>query len=123
MRRKDGDVRDRERLAHMLKAASDAVAIAAGRSRHELDRDIMLQHALVHCVEVIGEAAARVTEAGRARAPDLPWPKIVGMRHILVHAYYKIDYDAVWRVVIEDIPAMTSVLEKALVGWSDASGV
>lgn len=107
----------------MLKAASDAVAIAAGRSRHELDRDIMLQHALVHCVEVIGEAAARVTEAGRARAPDLPWPKIVGMRHILVHAYYKIDYDAVWRVVIEDIPAMTSVLEKALVGWSDASGV
>ena len=50
-------------------------------------------------MEIVGEAAARVSDEARARIPGLPWPRMVGMRHILVHAYYRVDYDAVWRVV------------------------
>jgi hypothetical protein len=50
---------------------------------------------MAHCVSIIGEAVARVSEDGRAKAPALPWPRIAGMRHILVHAYYEIDLDAV----------------------------
>ncbi|HLL90231.1 MAG TPA: HepT-like ribonuclease domain-containing protein [Tepidisphaeraceae bacterium] len=80
-------------------------------------RDVALQHALVHCVEVIGEAAARVSEAGRSRLPDLPWARMVGMRHILVHAYFNVDYDAVWRVVTEHVPAMIPLLERAAAEW------
>ena len=77
----------------------------------------MLLRALVQCIEVIGEAAARTTDAGRAKAAGLPWPKIVGMRHILVHAYYQIDPDAVWRVVMEDLPHFAAEVEKALGTW------
>ena len=117
MRREDGQAGDRERLAHMLRAARDAVAISAGRTRAELEQDIMLQHALVRCVEIIGEAAARITEAGRAHVPDLPWARMVGMRHILAHAYFKVDYDAVWRVVVEHIPAMIPLLDTAIADW------
>ena len=108
---------DRPRLEHMLQAARDAVTIAVHRERAELDSDILLRHALVHCVQLIGEAAARVGDEGRARVPDLPWPRIVGMRHILVHDYFKIDHDAVWRVVTEHIPLMIPVLEAALANW------
>ncbi len=108
---------DQERLTHMLRAAQDAVAIATGRRREELDTDILLPHALIHCVQVIGEAAARVTDAGRAHVTGLPWPRMVGMRHILVHDYFNVDLDAVWRVVNEHIPGMIPVLQAALTCW------
>ena len=49
--------------------------------------------------------------------PALPWPRVVGMRHILVHAYYKVDLDAVWRVVAEHVPQMVALLEQALKDW------
>ncbi|HEY8667942.1 MAG TPA: HepT-like ribonuclease domain-containing protein [Tepidisphaeraceae bacterium] len=101
----------------MLEAARDAVAIAAGRKREEMESDILLRHALIHCVEVIGEATARVGDAGRTRVPELPWPRIVGMRHILVNDYFRVDHDAVWRVVAEHIPQMIPLLESALANW------
>lgn len=106
MGRHKRETTDRDRLEHMLCAARDAVAISQGRQRSDLDHDVMLQHALVHCVQMIGEAASRVSEANRVRVATLPWTRIVGMRHILVHAYFNVDYDAVWRVVTEHIPAM-----------------
>ncbi len=110
---------DRERLEHMLEAARDAVAIAATRTREELDSNILLRHGLVHCVQLIGEAAAGISDAGRARVPGLPWTRIVGMRHILVHHYFNVDHDAVWRVVTEHIPEMIPLLEAVLANWPE----
>jgi uncharacterized protein with HEPN domain len=103
---------DRERLRHMLEGARDAVAFAKRRNRVDLDNDRMLLHALVHCVEVIGEAAARVSEMTRQLHPSLPSPKMVGMRHILIHAYFEIDGDAVWRVVVEHLPDLIRNLRR-----------
>jgi uncharacterized protein with HEPN domain len=117
--RREGGIDDRDRLEHMLRAGRDAVTIATGRTRADLDHDLLLQHALVHCVEIIGEAAARVADEVRGRVPGLPWPRMVGMRHILVHAYYRVDYDAVWRVVTEHIPQMIPLLEAALAPWQE----
>lgn len=103
----------------MLRSARDAIAIARGRQRTDLDHDVALQHALVHCVQLIGEAAARIGELNRQRIATLPWTKIVGMRHILVHAYFNVDYDAVWRVVTEHIPGMIPLLDEALSSWRE----
>lgn len=108
---------DRERFEHMLRAARDAISYARGRTRQDLDLDSMLLRALTNCVQVIGEAAARTTDAGRNMAPSLPWTKMVGMRHILVHAYYSIDADAMWRVVHQHLPTLMSELEAALARW------
>lgn len=108
---------DRERLAHMVCAAREAIGFAQGRTRADLDRDRMLLRALVNCVQDIGEGASRVSDAGRRRAPRLPWPKIVGMRHILVHAYYNIDVDAIWRAVKTSLSALVGELEAALRSW------
>jgi uncharacterized protein with HEPN domain len=117
--RRSDEIGDRDRFEHMLSACRDAASYARGRAREDLDRESMLLRALVQCVEVIGEAAARTTDEGRARVPGLPWSRIVGMRHILVHAYYQIDADAVWRVVTEHVPQMVVLLEEALAQWPD----
>lgn len=101
----------------MLNAARDTVTITSDRRRSELDSDILLRHALIRCVQLIGEAAARIGDSTREQIPDLPWPRMVGMRHILVHDYFKVDHDAVWRTATEHIPLMIPLLEVALANW------
>ncbi|MCC7387839.1 MAG: DUF86 domain-containing protein [Phycisphaerales bacterium] len=91
-----------------------------GRERGDLESDDMLRRAVKDCVQEIGEAAARVSDEGRARAPRLPWAKIVGMRHILVHVYHDLDNDAIWRVVADDLPVLTADLEAALSVWPES---
>lgn len=110
---------DRVRCEHMLVAARQAVEFLSGRTREELDTDHMLRRAVKDCVQEIGEAAARVTDEGRVRVPDLPWGKIVAMRHILVHAYFEVDVDTIWKVATIHLPPMIGTLEAALARWSN----
>jgi len=121
MQRKDGSrpLSDRIRMQHMLDAARQAIEFTADRQRLDLDTDAMLRRAVKDCVQEIGEAAARVTDAGRARAPGLPWNQIVGMRHRIVHVYYDIDTDALWEVVDRDLPELAKQLDEAIASWSE----
>ena len=116
-RGKDNVVQDRVRLLHMRDAAIDASAYLRGRTRADFDSDSMLLRAVVHCLQVIGEAAARVSDETRASAPQIPWKKIVGMRHILVHVYYDIDADTVWRVAETDLAPLLKLITEALDQW------
>lgn len=79
---------DTVRLRHMLDAAREAVAFAAGRKRADLDHDRMLVLALVKDIEIIGEAAYQISQQTREQFPNIPWEDIIGMRHRLVHAYF-----------------------------------
>jgi len=78
---------DRLRMQHMLDAAHHVTMFIQDRSRRDLDTDPMLVRALMNAVQEIGEAAARISDAGRERADDVPWGQIVAMRHVLVHVY------------------------------------
>ena len=119
--RRDGSkpLGDRVRLLHMLDAARQALQFADGRDRQDLDDDAMLRRALKDCVQEIGEAAANVGEPGRARAAQLPWPKIVGMRHRMVHVYYDINCDALWEVVVRELNPLIVALVSALKDWPE----
>ena len=77
---------DLTRLRHMLDAANDAIRFAADRQRADLDGDRMLLLSLLKCIEIVGEAASRVSTRTQANLPDLPWADIVGMRNRLIHA-------------------------------------
>lgn len=77
----------------------------------------MLLRALTNAVQEIGEAAANISDAGRSRVPGLPWGQIVAMRHVLVHIYWGVDRDRLWRTAIEDIPVLIVELEAACVTW------
>jgi uncharacterized protein with HEPN domain len=98
----------------MLDAARDAIAFMHGKSRSDLDRDRKLLLAVVKCIEIIGEAAAKVSAGQRTALPTVPWPAITGMRNRLIHGYYDIDHDQVSETVAKDLPPLVESLRRAL---------
>lgn len=105
---------DQARLRDMLDYAGQAIRAIEGRSRADLNSDDVLRLALERCVEVIGEAAAHVSDATRARMTSIPWHKIIGMRNRLVHGYGAIDHDILWDVVSVQLPALVLQIEEAI---------
>jgi len=105
---------DTIRFHHMLDAAREAVSFAAGCSRADLDSNRMLNLSLVRLIEIIGEAAGRVSPEAQKSYPQIAWPEIVGMRHRLAHGYDAIDLDIVWEVVNGDLPKLIVQLEALL---------
>lgn len=105
---------DLVRLRHMREAAAYAQEMAASRPRSDLDENVMLRMALIHCLEILGEAASKVTPETRAQIPSIPFAQIVSMRHRLIHAYFDVDLDIVWTTVVEDLPPLLVALDAAL---------
>ena len=105
---------DRIRLRHMLDAAREAVEFARNSCRKDLDGDRKLTLALVKDVEIIGEAAYQISEDTRRTLPEILWEDIVGMRHRLVHAYFDINLDILWKTVQEDLPPLVRILSEKL---------
>jgi uncharacterized protein with HEPN domain len=105
---------DRWRVRHMADAAEQALAFVQGRQRADLDTDAMLRLALTRAVEIVGEAAAQVSDAGRNECPDVPWQQIVGMRNRLVHAYFDINADILWDTVLLALSPLLAQLRAAL---------
>jgi uncharacterized protein with HEPN domain len=101
---------DRVRIAHMIDAADAIGGFMAGRTRADLDSDRMLLFAVVRAIEIIGEAAARVTNETRQACSDIPWNAIVSMRNRLIHGYFNIDVAIVWKTATDEIPALLKKL-------------
>jgi uncharacterized protein with HEPN domain len=102
------------RLRHMLDHAQEAVLMIAGKRREDLGRERLLELALVRLVEIVGEAAARVSPQGQSEYPTIPWRQVVGMRHRLVHGYDRVDLDVLWDTIEDDLPPLIAELEKIL---------
>jgi len=101
-------------LRHMFDHAREAVHMAAGRGRNDLKQDRMLELALVRLVEIVGEAAARVSNDGRQRYGAIPWPEVRGLRNRLVHGYDTVDLDILWDIIHDDLPPLIVELERIL---------
>ena len=98
-------------LLDMLVAARDAAAFAEGVSYTEFERDRRTQLSILKSLEIVGEAAAHISEDTRKKHPAIPWPEIVGMRNRLVHVYFDIDLPLVWDTVCNDLPVLIARLE------------
>lgn len=96
----------------MLEAALEASDHAKGRTRSDLDSDRQLVHSLVRCLEIIGEAASRVTPEFRETHPDIAWVDIIGMRNRLIHAYFDMNLNVVWRTVTEELSPLIAELQR-----------
>jgi uncharacterized protein with HEPN domain len=107
-------VRDpRERLRDMLEAIA-AIERHLHRGKADFERDELLQGWFVRNLQIIGEAARTLPEEVRALAPEIEWPKIIGMRNVLVHGYFDIDTDIVWTAASRDAPALKPGIEQLL---------
>lgn len=98
----------------MLDAIQSAFTFVIGRERAHIDTDQMLQFALVRAVEIVGEAASKVSSEGRSELPDVDWLDVVGMRNRLVHAYFDINKDILWATVQISLPELKRVLQAYL---------
>ena len=105
---------DRIRLHHLLDAAHEAVAFIQTETRESLDNDHKLLLALVKDTEIIGKAASRISEALQQTTPEIPWAQIVGMRNRLIHAYFNIDGETVWKTITEDLPPLIAEPENII---------
>lgn len=101
-------------IQQMLDHARRACEMVRGRERSDLDSDDMLQLALTRLVEIIGEAASRVSMPTRAKYREIPWVDIVGMRNRLIHGYDVVDLNLLWDTIEVDLPALIAVLENIM---------
>ena len=105
---------DRIRLQHMLDHAREAIVMVNEKERSDLSRDRMFELATVRLIEVIGEAAARVSAEGREKFTSIPWQEVVGMRNRLIHGYDQVDLDILWNNIEIDLPPLITALEEIL---------
>lgn len=105
-------LKDRLRLEHIRDAINNIAQFMNGKSRQDLDADTMLFFAVVKNIEIIGEAAYQLTKAFRDQHPDVEWDGITRMRHVLVHDYFRISVNEVWKVVQDDLqPLLAQVVD------------
>lgn len=102
------------RIRHMLDASHKATGFVEGHVRSDLDQDEKLSLALVRLIEIIGEAAAKVSPEVQARHSQIPWKDIVGTRNRLIHGYEDVDLDVVWQIISSDLPILSGQLRDAL---------
>jgi uncharacterized protein with HEPN domain len=103
--------RDAAYIWDMLDGARTARDLMSGASLESFLNDRKLQLALERTVEIIGEAASRVSESFRQAHPTIPWRKIVAQRNVLAHEYGEVSQDRMWNLATTDIPALIIALE------------
>jgi uncharacterized protein with HEPN domain len=97
-------------IRHMIESAGKIVRFVEGRERIDLDEDEQLNLSLVRLLEIVGEAATRVSQATRDANPSIPWAQIIGMRNRLIHGYDVVDTGILWQTVTSDIPPLLDSL-------------
>jgi len=105
---------DRVRISHIVDALNTTIRFVADRRREDLDKNEMLAFAPVHALQIVGEAASKISIEMREKHSQIPWATIVGMRHRLVHAYFDINLDLVWTTATEAAPALLAQVEPLL---------
>ena len=98
----------------MLDHAREALEHAGKRSKQELEKDRVRYLAIVHLVEIVGEAAGRLTPEEQSQYPGIPWREIVGTRNRLVHGYDQVDSEQLWMILKTDLPDLICRLEEHL---------
>jgi len=99
-------------LLDILGSAKIALQHVSDTTQDDFYEDILCQDAVVRRIEIIGEAARRVSAETKRKYPQLPWKAMIGMRNVAIHEYDSLDIDVIWDIVQNDLPALVAALEK-----------
>jgi len=105
---------DHVTMRQMLDHTREAITLARDKSRQDLDTNRMLNLALTRLLEIIGEAASRISSDYQEAHPSVPWQQIVGLRNRLIHGYDIVDFDILWDIIQHDLPSLVHAIEKIL---------
>lgn len=106
--------KDFVRLKHMLDSTQAILSFAKGRQRSSLDKDRLFLSAVLRELEIIGEAAGRISEKTKKKFPHIPWKELVGLRNRLIHAYFDVDHNIIWKTIREYLPSFLKHLQNAV---------
>ncbi len=109
---------DRERLLDVMEAITQ-IEKYTKRGVDVFRRDELIQNWMVRHLQILGEAARGLSKDLRERHPEVPWSDVIGMRHVLVHDYFGIDLDIVWRVVSVDLPELRPKIAAIVREWEE----
>lgn len=101
-------------LLDILESAKIALQHISETTQEDFYKDLLYQDAVVRRIEIIGEAARRISAETKRKYPQLPWKSMIGMRNVAIHEYDSVDLDVVWDVVQKDLPILISELEKVI---------
>ena len=113
--------RDVCHVADMVGSARLVRAYLEGVTREDFMRNVQLQDSVVRRLEIIGEAAGRVSTTFRRRHPAIPWGRMIGMRNRMIHVYDAVDLDIVWTTARERIPELLALIEPLVPTQSEES--
>jgi len=102
---------DPTRLRHIRDAINEAIGFIKGKQRRDLDADRQLYLSLCKEIEIIGEAASRITTAKKKAYPEIPWSQMVGMRNWLIHGYFMVSKDTLWSTITNELPKLKESLK------------
>ncbi len=114
-----GKISDVVRLQHILEAAGEIISYTKGATFEGFKDNSMMLFATIKQLEIIGEAANSLSEETRAGNSEIPWRKIIGLRHILVHEYFAIDRPSIWLIVQEKVPEIQQQVSDILKRMTD----
>ena len=112
---------DLTRLNHMRDAAQEILEFMEGQSKKSLESNRMLQMAVMKELEILGEAANNISAECQRQYPQLPWRQMIGMRNRLVHVYFGVDVDVIWRTFQENLVPLIQQLDRIIPLLSDDS--
>lgn len=107
-------IRDKERLQHIVEAADFVIEQTSQVNREEFMTNKLLYGAVVYYTMIIGEACYKLSKEFVNKYNDTPWSDIAGMRHHIVHGYYKVDNRILWDIITKDIPALRDRVQRYL---------
>jgi uncharacterized protein with HEPN domain len=108
------DDRDKAYLWDMLDAALAVEEFVCGKTYAEYLSNRMMRGAVERHLEIIGEAARRITETSRQAHPEIPWRGIIGQRNVLAHEYDEVLHEAIWAIATRRIPELIGALRLIL---------
>jgi uncharacterized protein with HEPN domain len=108
------DKRWQIRIEHILEAIDKIQRYAAGLTEDTFSSQCMAVDAINRNFQVIGEAVRHIPNEVQARYPEVPWSLMQGTRHVLVHDYYAVKLDIVWRTIQQSLPPLLEPLRNKL---------
>lgn len=105
---------DKIRLLHMIEATEEVLSFIKDTGKEEFAKNRMLILSVIKDIEIIGEAASKISEKVKIEYPEIPWKDIIGMRNRLIHGYFDVDINLVWNTANKNLPQLLSLLKNTL---------